>query len=641
MGFSSHSQATADKKRPAVGDMELIDVSRNLRSRVIEPSSSSSSAEVSSPLVEPSWALEYFSSPLAQAVPELRETNVQLLRQPMIDLASMNYGLETDQLLSTLYFLSSVDACRGIVNLGNTCFASAVLQVVLAIEPLKKLLDAHKQGCVRDAEACAMCCLSVQANALRQGGPPETRCLVAIAARRGDFGNAFKAGAGNRRSKSSLGGGPQCDAYEFLYSLLSVVRAQEPHAHLDLYLDFETEFGKRGVLYDSIIGSLVRNRTQCVDCGATADALMREPFIELELHGNQLVALRELWSFSLSQDTPQDCRCPVDNIDVCGGRAVRNRFVEGEPPVLVLLVKRGLEDEHGHIIKIDRAIDLPERITFLRTGVYVLSGIVFHIGGTTMSGHYKAVRRLDGGQYCLFNDSSFHIYSASQVLSMADVRRGCYLLIYTRESSWSQAVRTGIERVPYIRGPVSNQILASQGIPAQPTSAPDILLGDEVSVAPSAASASARAWRRDAEAGRMDDAEAVCSVPDACGADTGRAGDIYSTEPAEIRAEAASSGSAPTAAPPPVPSLVDETLNPWRRFTPERIDRAKYIARTWSSGRGGQCSLKPTHGSDLCTKCQNGLLPHGKVTGEIPSRKMQDFMKAAERAGRGKYKSSS
>ena len=103
MGFSSHIQGPADKERPAVAEMELIDGSRNLRSRVIEPSSSSS-VEVSSPLVEPSWALEYFSSPLAQAVPELRETNVQLLRQPMLDLASMNYGVETDQLLSTLYY---------------------------------------------------------------------------------------------------------------------------------------------------------------------------------------------------------------------------------------------------------------------------------------------------------------------------------------------------------------------------------------------------------------------------------------------------------------------------------------------------------------------------------------------------------
>ena len=214
-----------------------------------------------------------------------------------------------------------------------------------------------------------MCCLSVQATALRQGGPPETRCLVAIAARRGDFGNAFTAGAGNRRSTSRLGCGPQCDAYEFLYSLLSVLRAQEPHAHLEFHLDFETEFGKRCVLYDSIIGSPVRNRTPCVECGAAADALMREPFIEIELHGNQLVALRELWSFSLSQDTPQDCRCPVDNIAACGGRAVRNGFVEGEPPVLVLLLKRGLESEHGHISKIDRAIDVLERITFLRTGV--------------------------------------------------------------------------------------------------------------------------------------------------------------------------------------------------------------------------------------------------------------------------------
>ena len=60
VGISSHSQGPADKKRPAVSEMELIDGSRNLRSRVIEPSSSSSSVEVSSPLVEPSWAHRVF-----------------------------------------------------------------------------------------------------------------------------------------------------------------------------------------------------------------------------------------------------------------------------------------------------------------------------------------------------------------------------------------------------------------------------------------------------------------------------------------------------------------------------------------------------------------------------------------------------
>ena len=57
--MSSHIQVPTDKKRSAVGELELAVGIRNLRSRVIEPSLSSS-LEVSSPVVEPSWAFKYF-----------------------------------------------------------------------------------------------------------------------------------------------------------------------------------------------------------------------------------------------------------------------------------------------------------------------------------------------------------------------------------------------------------------------------------------------------------------------------------------------------------------------------------------------------------------------------------------------------
>ena len=73
----------------------------------------------------------------------------------------------------------------------------------------------------------------------------------------------------------------------------------------------------------------------------------------------------------------------------------------------------------------------------------------------------------------------------------------------------------------------------------------------------------------------------------------------------------------------------DDSPDAWRRFTPANIDEHKCLARTWNSGRGGQCRRKPSE-AGVCRGCKD--LAHGKVTGAIPPRKLAAFVAAEKKA---------
>ena len=78
----------------------------------------------------------------------------------------------------------------------------------------------------------------------------------------------------------------------------------------------------------------------------------------------------------------------------------------------------------------------------------------------------------------------------------------------------------------------------------------------------------------------------------------------------------------------------------WKRFTPPSVDMSRCLARIWSGGRGGQCANPPLPGEDLCKRHaakfgKDGC--HGKVTGEIPEKKLKEFEKEAEKAERDAF----
>ena len=72
----------------------------------------------------------------------------------------------------------------------------------------------------------------------------------------------------------------------------------------------------------------------------------------------------------------------------------------------------------------------------------------------------------------------------------------------------------------------------------------------------------------------------------------------------------------------------------WRQFSPGPIDMSKCKARVWNGGLGGQCKSQCVGGSDFCTthgkQNESGRLTHGRIDGDIPERKFQEFVRESK-----------
>ena len=68
----------------------------------------------------------------------------------------------------------------------------------------------------------------------------------------------------------------------------------------------------------------------------------------------------------------------------------------------------------------------------------------------------------------------------------------------------------------------------------------------------------------------------------------------------------------------------------WRQFTPGPIVVGRCMARIWNGGAGGQCKSRCVGDSEFCRthgkQSDSGRLVHGRVDGDIPEPKYQEFV---------------
>ena len=77
-------------------------------------------------------------------------------------------------------------------------------------------------------------------------------------------------------------------------------------------------------------------------------------------------------------------------------------------------------------------------------------------------------------------------------------------------------------------------------------------------------------------------------------------------------------------------------LERWRQFTPGPLDMSKCKGRVWNGSEGGQCQSQCVGGSEFCRthgkQNDSGRLAHGRVDGDIPEPKYEEFVRESQSA---------
>jgi len=545
----------------------------------------------------PAWRLRCFQSLGCSLEPSSCDVRgAQLLQVPQVDVCGRVYGLSKSGLLETLWRCSERPT-GGVNNLGNSCFISAVLQVLARVEPFVKLVASHRCQEERD---CFLCKVHREMDLLR-AGELVTESSVTLATRAGDC----KLEECDFAATDALGMPVQCDAWLFCRAVVHELWvAEKRQKRLCLRSESEAALAdvqKRPVLEEHVRGSLCRTRVRCAQCRSTSDSLLVRESIDLNLAVG-LRSLQALYEYHVGETRGAHTRCPAFEAgrSGCAGKAYSQDFLEREPPVLFFcLLRFGVRrsrryTERGQQIweefRMHDAIDFPQEVGFLRSGPYHFAAAVLHHGASTKSGHYTALcwegQWAGEDRYRWYNDDAV---SGSMTwrevwrtnFGGASIGSAAYFLVYVRTKFWGDAVGDGSESTPYKRDAEAVAVAKSR------------FRGEAVPALVSAA---------------RGDGRPVCNGGGVA------SGSVASSSAGDSRAAGASE---------------EQGDARWKRFTPEHVNADLCQARTWAAGKGGQCGCKPVQGEQLCAshlrQLREGGLAHGWVSGCVPEKALSKF----------------
>ncbi|MCP4743548.1 MAG: hypothetical protein GY871_15185, partial [Actinomycetales bacterium] len=211
--------------------------------------------------------------------------------------------------------------------------------------------------------------------------------------------------------------------------------------------------GGGGLFRRALFGGVVRERQYCRRCEKATDVLRGCHRIDLKCSGssNSSVTLQDLldtWGGSLpAGKCERGCEGNVTQVV---------RYLEKEPPVLVLVINR--TDGQKGKQKCTRAVRFPEKLDapVVRSGRYSLAGVLQHQGEKTDRGHFVATCALGSGGYVVCDDEEVSQRSWGEVAT-PDMWRSVHVLVYARQTAAPGACE-GVAATPYLRDPSSTKV---------------------------------------------------------------------------------------------------------------------------------------------------------------------------------------
>lgn len=305
----------------------------------------------------------------------------------------------------------------GLVNLGNSCYANAVLQCLAFTRPLISYLirGLHSKTC-RKKSWCFVC--EFEHLILKARGGESPLSPIKILSKLQKIGK-------------HLGPGKEEDAHEFLRcavdTMQSVFLKEAPAAG---------PFAEETTLVGLTFGGYLHSKIKCMACLHKSERpeLMMDLTVEID---GDIGSLEE----ALAQFTAYEV-LDGENRYFCGRcksyqKAKKKLMILEGPNILTVVLKRFQSDNFGKLSKpihFPELLDISPYMSDPNHGdhpVYSLYAVVVHLDAmsTLFSGHYVCyIKTLDGDWFKIDDSNVFPVQLETVLLE------GAYMLLYARDS---------------------------------------------------------------------------------------------------------------------------------------------------------------------------------------------------------------
>ncbi|KAI3965275.1 hypothetical protein MKW92_010227 [Papaver armeniacum] len=304
----------------------------------------------------------------------------------------------------------------GLTNLGNSCYANAVLQCLAYTRPLTAYLlqGLHSKACTKQ-EWCFICEFESLIQKAKEG-----KCTLSP---NGIVSHLHKIG-------SHLVHGKQEDAHEFLRFSIDKMQSiclKEAGAKAGRPRAEET------TLIGLIFGGYLRSKIRCMKCHEKFEREERMMDLTVEIQGDISTLEEALGQFTATEildgENKYHCsRCKSYE------KAKKRLTVLHAPNVLTIALKRFQSGKFG---KLNKAVRFPEVLNLApymsgtsdKSPIYSLYAVVVHLDVTNaaFSGHYVCYVKNSQGKWFKMDDSTVKPVELERVLS-----KGAYMLLYAR-----------------------------------------------------------------------------------------------------------------------------------------------------------------------------------------------------------------